>query len=283
MMSVADCSKLMLLGAIWGGSFIFMRVLSPALGPLATADLRVLIAGFCLLGYYRVRGRPIVVKRDFGHFLFISIINAVLPFVLFAYAALSLPAGYSAIINSTSPVFSALFATTMHRAPFTWRQTLGFLLGVTGVSLITHVGVDTLGVGSLTAILACVVASACYGLAGAYIKKYASHIGPEDLACKSQLYAGLILLPALLYRPPQVAAWTPEVIGCVAGLSLLSSTLAYVLYFPLLKTYGATKALTVTYLVPVFGILWAFLFLHERLSWLMVPGGLLIALGTLLG
>lgn len=281
-MSKNDTIKLIFLSAIWGGSFIFMRILSPAIGPIVTADLRVLIAGFALLLYYRAQGIRMALGKDFKHFAFIGIMNAGVPFTLFSYAALYVPAGYSAIINSTSPVFSALISGLWLGLPLSMRHILGFISGILGVACVTHIGDGTLSSAGLMAVGACVVASATYGLTGAYIKKFGGKITSPELAAKSQIYAGVSLLPLAIYFWPQSTAFTPKVLTALMGLAFLSSALAYVLYFPLLKRYGATKALTVTYLVPIFGILWSYLFLGEPLEFRLLFGAIFIFAGTAL-
>ena len=279
-MTPRDTFLLVFLSAIWGGSFIFMRILSPAIGPFITADLRVLFGGFALYLYYSLRGQQPVLLRDFGHFLFIGIINAAIPFTLFSYAALFLPAGYSAIINSTSPVFSAMISGLWLGLPLTSRHLLGFVCGILGVACVTHLGDGDLSTQTLMAVLAGVLASASYGLAGAYIKKYAQHISAQDLAVKSQIYAGIALLPFAFIVRPSVLDFSGPVIISILALSLFSSSLAYLLYFPLLKRYGATRALTVTYLVPIFGVLWSWLFLNEPIEFRLFFGAIFIFAGT---
>jgi drug/metabolite transporter (DMT)-like permease len=279
-MRPADYTRLFILAAIWGGSFIFMRVLAPVLGPIATADFRVLIAGLVLAAWFRVIRFDAQWRQHWRHYAIIGAVNSAVPFVCFAFAALHLPAAYSAIINSLSPLFGALFGVWWLGERFTVAKLSGLALGVSGVALVAWRGGAPTGPMTLWAVLACVLATVCYGLAGVYLKKFAVGVKPLAIAGCSQLAAGALLLPGVAVQPP-TGNFTPGIALNLLGLAVLCSAIAYILYYRLMADVGPTRALTVTFLVPGFGMLWAALFLGETITVPMLLGLALVVAGTL--
>jgi drug/metabolite transporter (DMT)-like permease len=281
-MKTSHVVGLVVLAAIWGGSFIFMRVLSPILGPFATTDARVLIAGVALLVYMRAKRSPLQFARYWKEYLIIGVANTGIPFVLFAYSALHIPAAYSAVANSTSPLFGALFSAIWLAEPLTGRKIAGLLFGMGGVTLIGEAGgAQTEGSVLALSLGACLLAAICYSATGIYIKKFVRGPSSMGIATGSLLMAGLVLLPAALLFPPS-GSITPLIVGNLLALSLLCSGVAYLIYYWLMGDLGPTKALTVTFLIPPFGILWGVIFLHEGLTWAMTVGCALVVAGTLL-
>lgn len=279
-MQIRYILTLLLLAAIWGGSFIFMRILSPAIGPLPTATGRVLIGGLALAAYFRLTNIQLFWRRYWHHYLLIGLINSAIPFSLFAYGALFLPTAYSAVLNSTAPFYSALLAALWLQDPLTIKKGLGLLLGIFGVALVARLGSQTF-VSPLFSIgfAACGVAAFCYGVAGVYIQKFGLDIPSQGIACGTQIMASLSLLPVAL-TVPHPWEWSASVALALAGLSLICSAFAYVLYFWLMQKMGPTRALSVTFLIPVFGMAWGFLFLSEPVSIIMLIGAGLIGIGT---
>lgn len=278
-MRQADWLRLLVLAAIWGGSFIFMRVLAPVLGPVVTADLRVLLAGAVLLAWFAFTGLAVDWRGAWKHYLVIGAINSAIPFTLFAYAALHLPASYSAIFNATAPLFGAVFGALWLAEGFSANRAFGIAFGIGGVVLVSRAGSFTPDADFLAAAIACLVAAACYGLGGVYLNRFAKGVKPAAIAGASQLMAGLLLLPLVPLAPPSGPV-TTLVIACVLGLSLLCSGFAYLLYYRLMADVGPTRALTVTFLIPGFGILWSAVFLGERITGGMLAGCGLVLIGT---
>ena len=194
-MRASDIFRLVLLAAIWGGSFVFLRVVAPALGPIVTADLRVLIAWGALAIYSRAVGLDVGWRRFWRQYLVIGAFNAALPFFLFAFAALHIPASYSAILNATSPFFGALFAGLWLGEKITVLKGLGFVFGIAGVGLVTGVALGAQGSSTTWAMAACLLASVSYGFVSVYTKRFAAAANPRAIAGGSQLMAGLMLLP----------------------------------------------------------------------------------------
>jgi drug/metabolite transporter (DMT)-like permease len=278
-MRPADTARLVALAAIWGASFLFTRIAAPALGPVLTAEARTLIAGIALAIYFGFTGYNAEWRRWGRQYVVVGILTSGLPFLLWAYAALTLTAGLMSVLNATSPMWGALCSAVLLRERLTGRRIVGLLIGMVGVALVTRPEAGT--VVPYGAMLAALGAALCYGLAGAYMKRWASAVPARGMAVGTQLVAGILLIPFIPLAPPQV---TPSLLIIVSMLmlGLVCGAIAYLLYFRLVADIGATGALTVTYLIPVFGVLWGALFLGEPLALPMLAGGVLVIFGTVL-
>lgn len=276
-MTRPDAARLVLLAAIWGASFLFMRIAAPALGPVLTAEARTLIAGVALAAYFAATGFDPEYRRWAKHYVIVGILSSAVPFLLWAYAALSLTAGLLSVLNATSPMWGAVCSALILGERLTARRVAGLVLGVAGVALVTQPGASETF--SYRAVAAALVAAFCYGLIATYIKRWASAVPSRGMAAGSQLAAGTLLIPFIALWPP-AGMPTPGVVASILALGLVCSALAYLLYFRLIADIGATGALTVTYLIPVFGVLWGALFLGETVSGAMLAGAALIILGT---
>jgi drug/metabolite transporter (DMT)-like permease len=282
-MSPTDTVRLVVLAAIWGAAFVFARVLAPAIGPVATADLRILIAGIVLTGWLIATGLDFEWRRFWPAYLVTGIFNSAVPGLLYAYAALHIPAGHSAILNATAPLFGALLAPFWLGERLTRRRLAGLALGIAGVALLGLRPGSSPATASASAyglaIGACLLAAFCYAIAGIYVRRRAHAANPMAMAGASQLLPGLALLPALGLAPP-AAPFTPMLVANLLGLAILCGAIAYVLYYRLIASAGPTRALTVTFLIPLFGMLWAALFLGEAVTLPMAAGCALIVAGT---
>ena len=280
-MKPADMLRLLVLSALWGGSFIFMRVAVPALGPFVLVFCRVGLAGLVLLLYARLSGQQLELKSRWRQYLAIGLLNSAVPFVLISTAELHLTASLAAILNATTPLFSALFAALWLGEPLTGRKVGGIGLGLLGVSIVTGLSTLVFSPIVLLSIGASLAAACSYGLAGSFIKAWAKGAPALGMTVGSQLAAMLLLTPLV---PASLPSAPPSalVIGCTLALSLLSTALAYILYFRLMVNIGPVKTLTVTFLSPIFGVLWAALFLGEALTSGAVLGCVVVLLGTAL-
>jgi len=277
----ADVARLTALAAIWGASFIFLRVLAPVLGPVITAAVRVLIAGGALVAWARLTGFDAGLKQHWRAYVVIGVVNSSLPFVLYAFAALHIPASYSVILNSAAPLFAALLAPLFLAEPITPRKLGGLIAGAAGVALVSGAGPIALGAGTATAVAACLGAALCYAASGIYIKRRASNAPPMGVAAWSQIFAGVALLPFVPFAPLR-GEIDAVIVANVLALALLCSAVAYLLYFRLIADIGPTRALTVTFLMPLFGMLWGALFLGESITAPMLAGCALIVGGVAL-
>lgn len=274
-MRPADMLRLVTLAALWGSSFLFLRITAPVLGPLFLAELRLVLAAATLLAWAWMTGRQVSFAGGWRSYLVIGAVNSAAPFALFAYAAVRLPASYSAVLNATSPLFGALFAALWLNERLTPRRVAGALAGTTGVALLVGFGPVALDAKVILAALAAIGGACCYALAVVYTRLRASGIEPFAVAVGSQVGAALVLSPALAPWPG-AGLFTPGVVASVLALAVACTAFAYVLYFRLIADVGAARALTVTFLIPVFGVLWGVLFLGEPLSWFMLAGGALV-------
>jgi len=283
--SPSDIARLILLAAIWGSSFLFMRILSPALGPVVGADVRLLIAAGALSLLLSLRGEGDFYKNRMRTFTFVGMVNSGLPFIFFSAAALAIPASYSAVLNALAPLFGALFLWRLEGEPLSRRKIAGIALGVIGVALMGRLGPVPMNPATLGAIGACVVATVCYGWAGVLIRRRAKEIPSLQFAAGTQLAAGLFIMPFAFVHgivSPPVDPASPIVIASALAIGILCSALAYMLYFRLMASVGPTRTLTVTFIIPVFGILWSALFLGESITLGMVAGAGLVVVGTVL-
>ncbi len=281
------------LPAIWGASFLFMRIAVPQLGALNTAFLRVLFSSIGLLAILLLLRTRWRFQGKLHIALLLGTLNAGLPFLLFSIAARSLPAAYLAVLNATAPLMGALFGALFFSEKMERRQILGLLLGLAGVGILTKVGPVAMHGPQVWALAACLLATSCYGVSGFLTKRLINDRGGLDsklLAFGSQLGATALLLPFFAIQLTDASnplrdhavSIAPGTWFALLGLGLMCSALAYILFFRLIADIGPVKSLTVTFLIPVFGMLWGKLFLDEPLSWAYAGGGALIGTALLL-
>ncbi|AVR98205.1 DMT family transporter [Pseudoduganella armeniaca] len=279
-MSTANLLRLFLLAAIWGGSFLFMRIAAPVLGPGWLIELRVVFAALFLAAIALVLKKSLHLRKYWKHFLILGLFNAAIPFVLFAYAAKTLSASLLSVLNATAPMWAALIAAVWQRHMVSPRVLLGLVLGTLGVALL--VGMDRLSTqdGALLAIGAALLAPFNYGIATVYAKS-APAVEPFSNAHGSMWAGALLTLPSLLMFP-QPAQPSPGILAAALALGVLCSGVAYLLYYGLVRDVGPTSALTVTFLSPLFGILWGVLFLQEHVGWYTLAGAAIVIAGVVL-
>jgi drug/metabolite transporter (DMT)-like permease len=278
-MNTASLARLLLLSAIWGASFLFMRIGAPVLGPSLLILARTgLAALFLALLAIHLR-QALDARRHWRHYLLLGLFNSALPFLLLAHAAQTLSASLLSILNASAPLWATAVGALWLRSLPAPKALVGMLLGVIGVGLLA--GVETLGQpkASAQAIAAGLGAALSYGIASTYAKT-APAVGAFANAHGSMWAATLLVLPLAVAAPPLPAAPTLTVMLAVVALGIVCSGVAYLLYFRLIADIGAAQALTVTYLIPLFGILWGVLFLDEAVGWHTLLGGVAILAGT---
>jgi drug/metabolite transporter (DMT)-like permease len=266
-----DLGALMLLGALWGGSFLFIRVAVPALGPFVLMELRVGLAVVALTLYVVVVGRLSKLRSRWREFLIIGTVNTAIPFSLIAAAEIHLTASLAAILNSTTVLFTALVAAVWMGDPLTRRKVVGVILGIVGVAVL--VGWDPIELSGviLLSVGAMLAASLSYALGAVYIKRTFKGIPPLSMSL-GQLTGGTIILLPLAAASLPGERPSAAVTLCVLGLALLSTAVAYLLYFRLIENVGPTSTVTVTLLVPLFGLLFGVLLLDEPFGWGTLAG-----------
>lgn len=287
-MSIASLIRLISLAALWGGSFLFMRVAVPHLGAVPTAVGRGLLSSLGLAVALGCMGYRPRLGRYLWPLLLLGVINSGIPFLMYALAAQVLPSGYSAIFNATTPLMAVIVGALVFGEGITAARIAGVVLGISGVAVLAQAGPLELTPAALGGMAACFTATVCYAFSSFLTLKLAGAKAAVDTRAAvfiSQLGALMVLIPGLvvalalepgLVRQVAQAPWLAW--GNVALLGLLSTALAYVLYFRLIADEGPHKALTVTFIVPVFAVLWGWALLDEPLSVAHAIGGGLIAL-----
>ena len=280
-MKTNDLAELVALAAIWGASFLFMRLGAHEFGPVALGAVRVAGAALVLMPLLHWRGQMGELRRHWRAIVVVGATNSALPFLFFSYAALAISAGLSSIFNASAPLWGALVAWCWLRDRPTLPRTLGLAIGFAGVVGLAWEKASFKPGGSGWAIVACLAAALCYGFSANFTRKRLQGVAPMAVAAGSQFAAALLLaLPALWWWPataPSARAWL-----MVALLAVLCTGLAYLLYFRLIAHVGADNAIAVTFLIPAFAVLWGWLFLAEALTPAMAIGCAVILLGTAL-
>jgi drug/metabolite transporter (DMT)-like permease len=274
--NVRDLGALFLLGALWGASFLFIRLAVPALGPFALMEFRVGLAAVALALCAVVVGRLPKLRVRWKEFLFIGTLNAAIPFSLIAAAEIHLTASLAAILNSTTVLFTAVVAAAWADEALTARKVVGVVLGIVGV--VALVGWDPVALSGvvLLSVGAMLAASLSYGLAAVYVKRTFKGVPPLAMAIGQLTGAATCLLPLAIVSLPEEPP-SAAVTLSVLGLALLSTAVAYLLYFRLIGNVGPTSTATVTLLVPVFGLLFGVVLLDEPFG-----PGTLVGLGIIL-
>ncbi|PIY29615.1 MAG: EamA family transporter [Comamonadaceae bacterium CG_4_10_14_3_um_filter_60_42] len=278
-------AEFVLLGAIWGASFLFTRLGAIEFGALPTAGMRVTIAALFLLPLLLARGQLPILRKHWKKIFFLGLLNSGIPFALYAYALLSISTGLSSLLNATVPLFGALVAWLWLKDRPHGMKIVGLLIGFVGVALLASGKAsfkpDASGLVTGWAVLACLGACLCYGLAASFTKRYLSGQPSLVIASGSQMGATLgLALPTFLFWPsqtPGTSAWL-----ALLALGVLCTGVAYVLYFRLIDKVGAAGSLTVTFLIPVFAVFYGVVFLGEAVTAWMLFCGVIILSGTAL-
>lgn len=261
-MKPRDGALLLLLGAIWGASYLFIRVASPVFRPFPLVFLRLLLGGGMLLVFALVMHRTIPWRENWRSYLIAGLFNCAIPFSLISTAALNLTASFSAMLNATTPIFTAVVAAFWLKDRLTPAKIVGLVFGLTGVAIIVGwqpTPLDSVGLLSAGMLIA---AAVCYAGGVVYSKKVFKSADPIGTSVGQLLFGGVWVLPLALANPPQVEP-TPAAIASVLLLSLLSTSVGYMIYFHLIGTSGATATASVTFLVPFFSSLWGAVVLGE--------------------
>jgi len=282
-MKRSDFAQLLLLAALWGSSYLFMRLSAADFGAVTLAGLRAGIAALVLLPVVAWRGGLADWRAHWPQLLVVGLTQSALPFVLFSFAATRLPSGLSAILGATTPLFTALIARCWLADRLDAARLTGLVVGFSGVLWLVggkagpHAGVGADG----WAVAACLLAALLYGFSSNYTKRTLAAASPLAVAAGTQLASALLLaLPAAGAWP--AAAPAPRAWAAVAVLAVACSAVAYVLFYRLIANVGAARTVSVTYLIPAFGVLWGRIFLGEPVTLHLALGCAVILAGTAL-
>ena len=273
-------AQLFALSALWGASFMLIRIASPLLGPNVLAALRIGVATLTLAVLMRAMRHRWPLKH-WRELALLGALSVALPFLLFARAALYLPAGYSALLNTTAVLFGIFAAAWLKEDTLTLRKLLGCVCGFVGVALIVGLGPVKLSPEVILAALACIGASACYGISTPLMKRAIGRMQPLEIAAGIHGVSLLMLLPGAVWSWPQ-AQFTPGALAAVAVMGVVTSGLAYWLHIRILAHVSPGAAISPTFLIPIFGVTWGHLFLGEELSSGIYLGGALVLLASAL-
>lgn len=273
--------ELPLLAAIWGASFIFMKIGGPEFGPVLFMAIRTTVASLLLVPIMRLSKQHTEVNNVKLHLFTVGLLNTAIPFVLFGWATLTLTAGSTSFLNATVPMFGAIVAFLWLKEKLSSSAIIGLVIGFIGVYLLMSEKLHLPQTNVILPTIAVMFAALCYGISANYTKKYLSHVKPIALAAGSQVSASLVLIPiSLAFIPSQMPSMSA--IGSVLFIGVVCTGLAYIIFFRLIAALGPTKAISVTYLIPVFGLVWGILFLYETVTSTMLFGCTLIMLGVAL-
>jgi drug/metabolite transporter (DMT)-like permease len=266
-----DWARFAALAVIWSLQYIFLRLAVPVFGTGPVADARAVFGTLILVPAALLMGQRIAARERWREYLIIAVPNYMLPFLCFAWAATVLPAGYLAIINGTVPLWAALFAVWALKEPMSPGRIAGFVLGIAGVALIVRLGPVQFDASSLLGALISLTGAALWGWGGVVIKRHSGSMPPVSMAAGSLAFAALAMSPLLALVPPP-AQWTLDASAAVVTLGVLSSGIAYLAFFTLVRDIGPARALATGLTVPVLGVLWGWLFLDESVTLAMLVG-----------
>lgn len=273
--------QFILLGALWGGSFLFLRITAPVLGPFVVTATRTFL-GCLILGCYllcikqRLNETP-----PWGKMITLALVSCGIPLALIAFAEQSLTASLGAILNSTTALYSLVLSIFLLQQTYSFKQYLGFIIGIIGVVVLLGWQPSAMTPTVIGGIIAMLLGTLCYALGGIFTVASFKGYPALVLAFWQQTISCLSLLPfALIYHPKHLPP--TEVILALTCLGLFSTGVAFLLYFNIIKNMGISKAVTVAYIIPIFGMLWGTIFLHEHLSIVNILGTAIILIGIYL-
>ncbi len=280
-MSNSNLARLLLLGLIWGTSFMLMRIAAPVFGPILTTFGRASLAAFALYLFARQRGIDFAWRQNAKTYFIIGLTNTAIPFSLFAWSALYIPSAYMATMNSLAPIFTAVFGFLLLSERLSILRISAFLLGLVGVGVLVGIGPTTVTPEVIGGVLAGIGAAINYGFAATYTRMNAKGIPSLATAAGSQFAAALALLPfAIPAMPHAIEHGTGAALLSVFILGVVCTGVAYGLFFHLISSEGANKAVTVTFLVPATASIWAWLLLGEPITTGIVTGIAIVLLAT---
>ena len=286
-MNLSQVFRLVLIASIWGASHVLVRIAVPEIGPTLTAFFRISIAALTLLAFQTATRLPLRFKENWKFYLLVGVLYTALPLSLFAFASVLLPSAYLIILNATTPIFAALFASLLLKEEFGWRKFASLSIGITGVFLLKEFGsIENVTPEVVLAMGMGLTASASYGLCGVLVKKWGGGGNSTSLTTGSNLFAVVLLSPLALsalrnFTPPSFTHHSLiSVVTALFILGVFGSALAFMLFYGLIKEIGPFKASLTTFLMPVFGIIWGIIFLQEPLTPGMLAGAALVLVST---
>jgi drug/metabolite transporter (DMT)-like permease len=269
------------IAALWGGSFLFMRAAGPYFGPIPLIALRVSVASLFLLPICFLQHKSKSLLSNWKKVFVLSLTNTALPFCLLAYATIHTNAGFGAILNATAPFFTGLIGWLWLKDKLRFSQIIGLVVGFLGVFLLVQGKLSFNPSHKISSTVAALLATTLYGYSVNYTKLHLKDIDPIVITTINQMGASLVLLPVAFFTWPASPAPLLAWLG-VAALGIASTAVAFILFYRLINKIGTSQTIVVTFLIPVFGMLWGALFLGEQITVSMIIAAVVILLGTTL-
>ena len=277
--TLRDYIELLILSAIWGSSFLFLRIASPEFGPIFLIEMRVASGLIVLLPICLLLGKIQELKENWKMIFILSLSNMTIPFCLFAYSALNMGAGVLSIINATVPFFTAIIAFLVYQQRMTRYGLIGLMVGFMGVAVLVFDPSESSGVTNDLAIPSALFACVLYGVALNIVSHKLQGVSGISITTGALFFSTIVLIPfAVIERPegmPQGSVWFS-----VLALGVVCTGFGYILFYRLIARIGSQQAIMTTYLIPIFSILWGNLFLAESITLFMIFGGMLVLMGV---
>ena len=266
-----------ILGAVWGSAFMFIKIATPELGPIALVNIRLAVAGLIFLPFLLQKKYLRHFKSNLKNILILSIINTALPFSLFAYASLESSSNMLSILNGTTAIMAVVISTMWLKVKLNLFQILGVFIGLFGIIVLANP--DNVYI-STKATIFCLSAAFCYALSANYIQKFAYKTNTIVLIGWSLVIASVLLLPLTVFNLPSNTP-SSNAIFSILWLGVISTGVAFLGYVRLIEKVGAVKTATVAYFIPVFGVIWGYIFLGEPITLQILIGMMLILIGII--
>ena len=264
-----------ILGAVWGSAFMFIKIATPELGPIALVNIRLAVAGLIFIPFLLQQKYLKHFRSNLKNILVLSVINTALPFSLFAYASLESSSNMLSILNGTTAIMAVVISTIWLKIRLNLFQIMGVFIGLFGIVVLANP--DNVYI-SMKATIFCLSAAFCYALSANYIQKFAYKTNTIVLIGWSLVIASVLLLPITFFNLPSQLP-SKNVIFSILWLGVISTGVAFLGYVRLIEKVGAVKTATVAYFIPVFGVIWGYVFLGEPITLQILIGMILILIG----
>ena len=264
-----------ILGAVWGSAFMFIKIATPELGPIALVNIRLAVAGLIFIPFLLQQKYLKHFRSNLKNILVLSVINTALPFSLFAYASLESSSNMLSILNGTTAIMAVVISTIWLKIRLNFFQIMGVFIGLFGIVVLANP--DNVYI-SMKATIFCLSAAFCYALSANYIQKFAYKTNTIVLIGWSLVIESLLLLPITFFNLPSQFP-SNNVIFSILWLGVISTGVAFLGYVRLIEKVGAVKTATVAYFIPVFGVIWGYVFLGEPITLQILIGMILILIG----
>jgi drug/metabolite transporter (DMT)-like permease len=274
-MELKDWILLTALAAIWGSAFMFIKISAVDFGPILLVTLRLLIAGLVFMPFLLRKKKRSLFKSYLPAILIIAIVSNAIPFTMFAYASLGATSNMLGILNGTTAFLTTIIAYFWLKEAVSSKQIIGLLLGFVGVLILVN---PSNGSTTLIASMCAMIGSLCYAFNAAYLQKYHSNSDKIVLIGWSMLFGGFFMIPLASFNLPNSMPDTNSILA-LFWLAVISTGVGYLAYVRLIDRIGAVKTVTLTYLLPVFSIIWGAIFLKEQITFFIFGGFIFVMMG----